>query len=122
MYNERMLHHLSATSWFEINIISILIKEKRTHQLPSPIDCEQSLFFFRFSESNARARSGEAARRAKRVAISHARGHLPVSRFARQNPGKRETARSLLLLTFYATALINNEFLLAVIVIYDSVR
>ena len=46
--------------------------------------------------------SGEAARRAKRGqplpsrAISHARGHLRVSRFARQTTEKRETARSLL--------------------------
>ena len=46
--------------------------------------------------------SGEAARRAKRGrqplpsrAISHARGHLRVSRFARQTTEKRETARSL---------------------------
>ena len=52
--------------------------------------------------------SGEAARRAKRErqpekkkeplpsrAISHARGHLRVSRFARQTTEKRETARSL---------------------------
>ena len=46
------------------------------------IDCEQSLFFFRFSESNARA-------------ISHARGHLCVSRFDRRTTEKRETARSL---------------------------
>ena len=36
--------------------------------------CEQSLFFFRFSESRARARESGA--------FSHARGHLPVSRFA----------------------------------------
>ena len=47
--------------------------------------------------------SGEAARRAKRGrqplpsrAISHARGHLRVSRFARRTTEKRETARSLL--------------------------
>ena len=53
------------------------------------IDCEQSLFFFRFSESNARARE-------RRSAISHARGHLRVSRFARWTTEKRETARSLL--------------------------
>ena len=46
--------------------------------------------------------SGEAARRAKRGrqplpsrAISHARGHLRVSRFARRTTEKRETARSL---------------------------
>ena len=45
--------------------------------------------------------SGEAARRAKRGrqppsrAISHVRGHLRVSRFARQTTEKRETARSL---------------------------
>ena len=49
--------------------------------------------------------SGEAARRAKRGrqplpsrAISHARGHLRVSRFARQTTEKRETARSLVVL------------------------
>ena len=53
------------------------------------IDCEQSLFFFRFSESNARARE-------RRSAISHARGHLRVSRFARRTTEKRETARSLM--------------------------
>ena len=46
--------------------------------------------------------SGEAARRAKRgrqplpsPAISHARGHVRVSRFARRTTEKRETARSL---------------------------
>ena len=44
--------------------------------------------------------SGEAARRAKRGflpsrAISHARGHLRVSRFAPQTTEKIETARSL---------------------------
>ena len=45
--------------------------------------------------------SGEAARRAKRGqplpsrAISHARGHLRVSRFAPRTTEKRETARSL---------------------------
>ena len=46
--------------------------------------------------------SGEAARRAKRGrqplpsrAISHARGHLRFSRFARRTTEKRETARSL---------------------------
>ena len=51
---------------------------------------------------HARGR-GEAARRAKRGrqplpsrAISHVRGHLCVSRFARRTTGKREAARSLL--------------------------
>ena len=44
------------------------------------LDCEQSLFFFRFSKR----------------AISLARGHLRVSRFARQTTEKRETARSLI--------------------------
>ena len=39
--------------------------------------------------------SGEAARRANR-AISHARGHLRVSRFSRRTTEKREAARSLL--------------------------
>ena len=54
------------------------------------LDCEQSLFFFRFSESKARAREPLPSR-----AISHARGHLRVSRFARRTTEKRETARSL---------------------------
>jgi len=81
---------------------------------PTP-DCEQSLFFFRFSESNALSRERRsretretraAAREEKRDclsffvplpsrAISHARGHLRVSRFARRATEKRETARSL---------------------------
>ena len=54
--------------------------------------------------------SGEAARRAKRGRqpeknpsrpINHARGHLRVSRFARQTTEKRETARSLGLPSFF---------------------
>ena len=53
------------------------------------LDCEQFLFFFRFSKGSARAQalSVEAARREKRGrqvplpsrAFSHARGHLRVS-------------------------------------------
>ena len=39
--------------------------------------------------------SGEAARRANR-SISHARGHLRVSRFSPRTTEKREAARSLL--------------------------
>ena len=80
---------------------------------PPTLDWEQSLFFFRLSESNARARERRsretretraAAREEKRVsffvplpsrAISHARGHLRVSRFARRTTEKRETARGL---------------------------
>ena len=61
---------------------------------------------------HARA-SGEAARRAKRGrqplpsrAISLARGHLRVSRFARRTTEKRETARSLTFLL----AFLQNEF------------
>ena len=51
----------------------------------SRLDCEQSLFFFRFSKGSPRARalSGEAARREK------------PGRFARRTKKKRETARSL---------------------------
>ena len=56
--------------------------------------------------------SGEAARRAKRGrqplpsrAISHARGHLRVSRFARQTTEKRETARSLIVIHLALTKL-----------------
>ena len=71
------------------------------------VDCEQSLFFFRFSKGNERTRarvfSGEAARREKR-------GRQPVSRlspsvtrvvicvsgaFCSTDQEKRETARSL---------------------------
>ena len=61
---------------------------------------------------HARA-SGEAARRAKRGrqplpsrAISLARGHLRVSRFARRTTEKRETARSLTFLLVF----LQNEF------------
>ena len=50
------------------------------------LDCEQSLFFFRFSESNARAR---------------------VSRFARRTTEKKETARSLVI--FLIPALTNTS-------------
>ena len=52
------------------------------------VDCEQSRFFFRFSGRNARARERRSREtretRAAARAISHARGHLPVSRFARR--------------------------------------
>ena len=69
-YSKKICQHLrNLTSWNERDKVW-------------DIDCEQSLFFFRFSESNARA-------------ISHARGHLRVSRFDRRTTEKRETARSL---------------------------
>ena len=48
------------------------------------------------SESNARARKRQSRKTRETRAISHARGHLCVSRFARRTTGKRETARSLL--------------------------
>ena len=52
------------------------------------IDCEQSLFFFRFSDGGARALPSSA--------FSHARGHLRVSRVSLYGLKKtRETARSL---------------------------
>ena len=53
------------------------------------LDCEQSLFFFRFSESSA------CAQELLSRAFSPARGHLCVSCFARQTTEKRETACSL---------------------------
>ena len=56
----------------------------------SNIDCEQSLFFYRFSESNARGR--ERRSRDTQNKGSQARSHLRVSRFARQTTEKRETA------------------------------
>ena len=61
----------------------------------SGLDCEQSLFFFRFSESNARARERQCRETRETRAISHARGHLRISRFARRTTEKREAARSL---------------------------
>ena len=61
------------------------------------LDCEKSLFFFTFSESNARARErrsrGTRETRAS-PAISHAGGHLRVLRFARRTSEKRETCCS----------------------------
>ena len=62
---------------------SIHRKLEQNHASSNPLDCEQSLFFFRFSESNH-----------ARVRRSRAR-HLRVSRFARRTTEKRETARSL---------------------------
>ena len=66
------------------------------------VDCEQSLFFFRFSKGSAHARalSGEAARREKRgrprLAPSVTRVVICVSReFCSTDQEKRETARSL---------------------------
>ena len=58
------------------------------------LDCEQSFFSFRFSESNARARERRSheTRETKAPlpsrAISHARDHLRVSRFARRTTEK----------------------------------
>ena len=51
-------------------------------------------FFFRFSESNARARE-RRSRETPETRASHARGHLRVSCFARRTTEKRGTARSL---------------------------
>ena len=66
------------------------------------IDCEQLSFSSDLVRAMHARGSGEAARRAKRGrqplpsrAISHARGHLRVSRFAGRTTEKRETARSL---------------------------
>ena len=53
------------------------------------LDCEQSLFFFRFSESSACVQEPPSR------AFSHVHSHLRVSRFAWRTTEKRETARSL---------------------------
>ena len=71
-----------------------------SHGFGGMLDCEQSLFFFRFSpESNARARERRSRETRETPlpsrAISHARGHLRVSLFVRRTTEKRETARSL---------------------------
>ena len=66
---------------------TVIVDRDQVHKI---LDCEQSLFFFRFSGSNARARQPLPS-----CAISHARGHLRFSRFARRTTEKRETARSL---------------------------
>ena len=58
--------------------------------IPS-LDCEQSLFFFRFSKGSARARERRSREtRETSRAISHARGPLRVSQFARRTTEKRE--------------------------------
>ena len=106
--------------------------QRKSETSRQKIDCEQSLFFFRFSKGSGRARERRscetretrvAAREEKTTtkkitrswktilpgfagglsffvplpsrAVSHARGHLRVSRFARRTTEKRETARSL---------------------------
>ena len=60
-------------------------------------DCEQSLFFFRFSKGIewTRTRAAKPRDAPNEGAISLARGHLRVSRFARRTTEERETARSL---------------------------
>ena len=71
------------------------------------LDCEQSLFFFRFSKGSASARalSSEAAKREKRgrrlsrLAPSVTRVVICVSRaFCSTDQEKKETARSLTIL------------------------
>ena len=64
------------------------------------VDCEQSLFFFRFSKESARARewrSRETRETRAAARISHARDPLRISRFARRTTEKRETARGLVI-------------------------
>jgi len=52
------------------------------------LDCDQSLYFFRFSEGKTRARVENA--------FSHTRDHFLVSRVSLDRLRKKETARSLL--------------------------
>ena len=52
------------------------------------LDCERS-------EAVRRAKRGQQPVPLPSRPISHARGHLPVSRFARRTTEKRETTRSL---------------------------
>ena len=52
---------------------------------------------------HARERRSRETRETRAAAISHASGHLRVSRFARRTTEKRETARSLLNLPKAAT-------------------
>ena len=99
-------------TWLTENVIYLWLLPKNAIELFFSIepffyylDCEHSLFFFIFSESNALARQRRsretretrAAAREEKRAINHARGHLRVSRFARR-PEKRETARSLFII------------------------
>ena len=69
-----------------------------------PLDCEQSLFFFRFSKGSARARAAKP-RDARNEGGSHfapsvTRVAICVSRrFARRTTEKRVTARSLVFLS-----------------------
>ena len=50
----------------------------------SLLDCEQSLFFFRFSEGSAGERERRAAR--KEGTFRHARGHLRISHVLLDGP------------------------------------
>ena len=87
----------------QVQVTAVLI----TRQAVYPLDCEQSLFIFRFSEGSARARErweakprdarneGGSPRRKKRVvplpsrAFSHSRGHLRVSGVLADGPRKK---------------------------------
>ena len=57
--------------------------------LASNVDCEQSLFFFRFSEGSARARERRAAKPRGARNDGGARGHLRGSRVLLDGPRKK---------------------------------
>ena len=68
------------------------------------LDCEQSLFFFRFSKGSARACERWAAKpwdtRNEGGAFSHARGHLRVSGVLLDGPRKKRDFSSSRMLQF----------------------
>ena len=105
---DRRYSEVSVTN-FQLQNFELYIYNKTLEDW-SLVDCEQPLFFFRFSKRSARARafSGEAARSEKRGrqpgkkkqsisfvvplpsrAFSHARGHFYVSGVLVDGPRKK---------------------------------
>ena len=95
------------SKYFSLHLFIFILLRSPLITFKLKLDCEQSLFSFRFSESNARARERRSREtRETRAAAS------PVSRhqsrawpfaclaFARRTTEKRETARSLSLNRF----------------------
>ena len=79
---------MTITAFYSSNIVMI---DVFLSSFTLVLDCEQSLFFFRFSKGSARARERwtREKRAAARRAFNHARGHLRVSGVLLDGPRKK---------------------------------
>ena len=97
---------LYFSKYFSLHLFIFILLRSPLITFKLKLDCEQSLFFFRFNKSNARARerrSGETREtRAASPVSRHQSRAWPFAclAFARRTTEKRETARSLSLSRF----------------------